>query len=259
MPSLFVPHGGGPAFFMQGSLHKVFQPMADFLASIDRILPSEPSTILLITAHWETPLVTFTGGNRPNLIYDYFGFPKDMYNLTYPASGNPEVARRAAELLGSARIDCNIDPEYGWDHGVFIPLKVIYPNANIPIVAMSLEETLDPNLHVSIGHALTPLRDEGVLILGSGMSYHNLHQILGDGNGSVEFDQWLDNALAGDHAHRKASLNRWNSAPSARKAHPREEHLLPLMVASGAGSDEPAIKLWEGAADKTRLSAWAFN
>lgn len=258
MPALYLPHGGGPAFFMNGPMEQVFRPMARFLASVDELLPRRPSAILVVTAHWESATVALTGSPAPELIYDYYGFPPETYELPYAAPGSPELANRAAGLLQAAGIDALVDDRYGWDHGVFIPLKVMYPAADIPVVAMSLQAGLDPEAHHAIGAALRPLRDQDVLIVGSGMSYHNLRQAMNGGRDSVQFHAWLDDALARDTAGRRAALARWSVAPAGRASHPREEHLLPLMVASGAGSDAPARKIWDGAYADTKVAAWAF-
>lgn len=258
MPAAYIPHGGGPAFFMHDGMADMFRPMGEFLAGFNALLPAKPSAILIITAHWEEPVVTVTGGTNPALIYDYYGFPKETYALTYPAPGSPELAAKVAGLLRQAQIAVEVDPAHGWDHGVFIPLKVMYPQADIAVVAMSLKTGLDPQAHVAIGKALRPLRDEGVLIVGSGMSYHNLRQ-LGNGPAAAQFDHWLDGALHGDAAHRQAQLAQWSTAPAGRLSHPREEHLLPLMVASGAGSDAVGRKLWSGLVGPTAVAAWAFD
>lgn len=239
-------------------MHDMFEPMARFLERVPSLLPAAPRAILVVTAHWEAEVVSFTGGPRPQLIYDYYGFPKETYELRYDAPAEPALARRAANLLRDASIDARVDDAHGWDHGVFIPLMVMYPTASIPVVAMSLHRSLDPAFHVSVGAALRPLRDDGVLIVGSGMSYHNLRD-LGGVAAAAAFDGWLDAALAGDARHRGEQLARWAEAPAGRAAHPREEHLLPLMVASGAGGDRPGDKVWEGAVVKTRVSAWAFG
>jgi aromatic ring-opening dioxygenase catalytic subunit (LigB family) len=135
----------------------------------------------------------------------------------------------------------------------------MFPQANIPVLAMSLQAGLDPLAHIAMGQALRSLRDAGVLIVGSGMSYHNLGGSSNAANESLTFDAWLDTALQGDSAHRKARLAQWTAAPAARQSHPREEHLLPLMVASGAGSDAPAQKIWNGKVGQTTVSAWAFD
>ncbi len=259
MPALFLPHGGGPAFFMSGPMHDMFVPMEKFLAGVHANLPAKPTAILVVTAHWEADQATFSGAARPELIYDYYGFPQETYALAYPAPAAPALAQEAAALLRQAGMEALVSPDHGWDHGVFIPLKVMFPQADIPVVAMSLKAGLDPAVHVAMGEALRALRQQGVLIVGSGMSYHNLRSFGNGGPAALEFDGWLDSALNGDAAHRSAQLARWADAPSARAAHPREEHLLPLMVVSGSGSDTPARKIWQGAAGDTRISAWAFD
>lgn len=258
-PSLYIPHGGGPAFFMQGPMQRMFAPMQEFLAGLHQTLPADPTAILLVTAHWESPLVHLTGNAQPQLVYDYFGFPPEMYSLRYDAPGAPALAAKSAALLQAAGIQAQVDPDYGWDHGVFIPLKVMFPHANIPVVAMSLQTGLDPLAHIAMGKALRTLRNEGVLIVGSGMSYHNLRGSPNAGAESRTFDAWLDTALQGDRAHRQTQLAHWAAAPAARESHPREEHLLPLMVASGAGSDAAGQKIWMGAVGQTYVSAWAFD
>ena len=258
MPAVYLPHGGGPAFFMDGGMGDMFRPMGVFLGAFHTLLPARPTAILVITAHWEATVPTTTGGQNPALIYDYYGFPKETYEITYPAPGSPALAQDAANLLRQAGIDAVVDAQYGWDHGVFIPLKLMFPGADIPVVAMSLKVGLDPAEHVAIGAALRPLRNQGVLIMGSGMSYHNLRQ-MGNGAAAAQFDHWLDTALSGDSAHRRDRLAQWAEAPAGRLSHPREEHLLPLMVASGAGSDVPGRKLWSGLVGPTAVSAWAFS
>jgi aromatic ring-opening dioxygenase catalytic subunit (LigB family) len=258
MPAVYLPHGGGPAFFMDGPMGDMFQPMAEFLASFDTLLPRTPSAILVVTAHWEAPVVTVTGATRPELIFDYYGFPRETYELNYDAPASPALAQQAAALLADAGIDVAIDPAYGWDHGVFIPLKVMYPDAQIPVVAMSLKVGLDPTTHIAVGKALRPLRDQDVLIVGSGMSFHNLQRMANGARDAELFDGWLNDVLVGNATQRAAHLAKWSSAPAGRASHPREEHLLPLMVASGAGSDQPGVKLWPGWVGDTRVAAWAF-
>ncbi len=258
MPSVYLPHGGGPAFFMSGGMADLFRPMGRFLATFSGQLPFRPKAILVVTAHWEAAVTTFCGGPQPQLMYDYHGFPPETYSLTYAAAGAPELAERVAGLLRQAGHQAAVDPAHGWDHGVFIPLKQMFPKADIPVLAMSLKLGLDAREHQAIGEALRSLRHDGVLIMGSGMSYHNLRQ-MGNAAAASEFDRWLDSALAGDAEHRRIRLAQWSLAPSARIAHPREEHLLPLMVASGAGGDAPGRKLWTGAVGPTAVSAWAFD
>lgn len=259
MPALFIPHGGGPSFFMTGERKQRYQATEDFLRGIQHTLPQKPRAILIVTAHWETAVPALTGGANPGLIYDYYGFPPETYTLQYAAPGAPLLAKRAAELLRHAGFPCNVDAHYGWDHGVFIPLKVMYPAADIPVVAMSLHESLDPELHVDLGLALSSLREEGVLILGAGMSYHNLRDFAAQAPASHAFHDWLDQALAGNWNERREHLATWQTAPGGRASHPREEHLLPLMVASGAGSDAPGRTLWRGTIGPTSIGAWRFD
>ena len=256
---MYLPHGGGPSFFMTGERKRRYQPTEDFLRGVHRLLPAKPSAILIVTAHWETEVPSFTGGERPELIFDYYGFPPETYQLQYKAPGSPGLAKRAAEMLRSASYEANVDAEYGWDHGVFIPLKVMFPDADIPVVAMSLQSSLDPTLHSELGAALRGLRDDGVLIVGAGMSYHNLGNFAAGAPASFAFHDWLDTALSGNWQERCRNLAQWSTAPGGRASHPREEHLLPLMVASGAGSDLPARRLWRGAVGPSTLGAWAFD
>jgi len=258
MPSLYLPHGGGPAFFMSGNMADLFRPMGDFLAKLPTLLPERPRAILVVTAHWEAPVPTFCDASAPELLYDYHGFPPETYAIRYPAPGAPELAHTAVDLLRKAGLPAAVESARGWDHGVFIPLKMVFPDADIPVLAMSLKQGLDPREHVDIGEALRPLRADGVLIVGSGMSYHNLRQ-MGNSAAAIEFDHWLDGTLAEDAEHRRTALAQWSDAPSGRISHPREEHLLPLMVASGAGGDAPGRKLWSGAVGATAVSAWAFD
>ncbi|MBO9518265.1 MAG: dioxygenase [Porphyrobacter sp.] len=239
-PSLFIPHGGGPCFFMPDP-QGVWTKMGDYLRALPGSLPETPKAILIISGHWEERAFTFTGsGSHPGLIFDYYGFPPETYRLSWPAPGAPWLAERGAELLREAGLPVEIDQERGFDHGVFIPLKVAFPDADVPVVQMSLHASLDPALHLAAGRALAALRDEGVLVLGSGMSFHNL-RAMGDprvAEPSAEFDRWLADASESSPEQRAEQLSRWATAPWARLCHPREEHLIPLMVAAGASAGE---------------------
>ena len=213
------------------------------LADMPRQLGRTPRAVLMVSAHWEERDFTLTSHPRPPMIYDYGGFPDYTYRIRYDAPGDPTLAERTRQLLETAGLPARLDPERGFDHGAFTPLRVIYPDANVPVVQLSLKRGLDPDIHLVMGRAMQPLRDEDVLIVGSGLSYHNLREFF-DGRGfrpSAEFDAWLNSVLL--HAERGARgklLAAWESAPSARAAHPREEHLLPLMVALGAAGDDAA-------------------
>jgi len=237
-PSLFIPHGGGPCFFMPDP-RGTWTRMGEYLRALPATLPDPPRAILVISGHWEERAFAFTGAEaHPGLIFDYYGFPPETYRLAWPAPGAPWLAERGAALLRAADLPTAIDPARGFDHGVFVPLKVAWPEAEVPVVQMSLHASLDPALHLAAGAALAPLRDEGVLVIGSGMSFHNL-RAMGDprvAEPSRQFDRWLAEAAGAPGAERAAGLAQWEAAPFARLCHPREEHLLPLMVAAGASA-----------------------
>lgn len=198
---------------------------------------------------------------RPPMLYDYYGFPPASYEIQWPAPGDPVVAARVRELLGAAGIESAADPERGFDHGTFVPLKLVYPAANIPTVQLSLQRGLDPAAHLAIGRAIAPLRDEGVFVIGSGMSYHNMGGFRDPGALPVSeaFDAWLRDTLARDPADRDARLTAWAEAPAARGAHPREEHLLPLMVVAGAAGADLGRVSFGGKMMGVRLSAHDFG
>ncbi|TXC69596.1 dioxygenase [Sphingomonas ginsenosidivorax] len=257
-PSLFIPHGGGPCFFMPDPAG-TWTGMAAYLRGIAATLPGRPTAILVVSGHWETRGFAFTGAARPPLIYDYGGFPAHTYELRYDAPGAPDLAARAAALLQDAGMTATIDPQRGLDHGVFVPLKVAFPDADIPVVEMSVDRDLDPALHLAAGRALAPLRDAGVLIVASGMSFHNMRGY-GDPRftaPSQQFDDWLSEAVALPGDERAAALTAWADAPAARLSHPAEEHLLPLMVAAGA-SDAPGVHDYAELVMHTAISGYRF-
>jgi aromatic ring-opening dioxygenase catalytic subunit (LigB family) len=242
LPTLYLPHGGGPCFFMEWTMGPpdTWNRMAEWLRGIDRSLPASPTALLVVSAHWEAPLPTVTSAAAPPLLYDYYGFPPHTYDLQWPAPGSPDLATRTRALLADAGIDAGASAERGFDHGVFVPLLLAYPDAQLPTVQLSLRAGLDPAAHIAIGRALAPLREEGVLIVGSGMSYHNMGGFMTPGakHHSARFDAWLAQTIRENPLTRDADLTEWTRAPSARESHPREEHLLPLMVVAGAaGSD----------------------
>lgn len=258
-PAFYVPHGGGPCFFMddpQGN----WTGMAAFLRSLPASLPEPPRAIVCVSGHWETAGLAATSGVAPPLVFDYYGFPPHTYQLKYPAPGDPALAAELAAILSAAGFPAKLDPVRGFDHGVFVPLKVVYPDVQIPVVELSLERSLDAALHVSIGRALRSLRDQGVLLFCAGMSFHNL-QAMGDPRAlapSMAFDAWLTEAveMAGDA--RAARLAQWHTAPAARIAHPRHEHLLPLMVAAGA-SEAPGRRIYSEQVLDMAISGYRFD
>jgi aromatic ring-opening dioxygenase catalytic subunit (LigB family) len=241
-PTLYIPHGGGPCFFMDWTMgpRDTWDALAGWLRNVPLALPETPKALLVVSAHWEAPAPTVTSAPAPPLLFDYYGFPPHTYQLTWPAPGSPELASRVRGLLAGAGIESSEDGRRGFDHGVFVPLKVAYPEPRIPAVQLSLQAGLDPARHVAIGRALEPLRSEGVLIVGSGMSYHNMRgfNAAASRDASLRFDRWLTGVVAEEPSKRDAALAAWAKAPSARECHPREEHLLPLMVAAGAAGDD---------------------
>ena len=245
LPTFYIPHGGGPCFFippMAGLPADTWDGMAAFLRSVPHLAGSKPRAILVISAHWECEVATILSPENHTLLFDYYGFPESSYRLTYPAHGSEPVAQRVAELLAQAGIDSAREEQRGLDHGVFIPFKVSHPAADIPIVQLSLLAGLDPAEHIALGRALAPLRDEGVLIIGSGMSYHNLRSFFASHGSAVSaataFDTWLGAAISAAPEQRSTLLAGWQLAPGARDCHPRSEHLIPLMVAAGAAGDD---------------------
>lgn len=259
LPAFYVPHGGGPCFFMDDP-GGVWKGMAAFLRSLPASLPSVPRAILVVSGHWETRGFALTSHDAPPLIYDYYGFPPHTYALRYDVPGDAALAAEAAALIQAAGLRATLDTARGLDHGVFIPLMVIYPEARIPVVELSLDGSLDAGLHLRLGAALRPLRERGVLILCAGMSFHNLGA-MGDPRAlapSTAFDDWLTAAVSLPGAARAEQLSRWESAPFARLAHPRPEHLLPLMVAAGA-SEAPGRRVYSEAVLEMAISGFRFE
>lgn len=216
--------------------------MAAYLRGIPATVGHQPDAILVISGHWERDRPTVLTADRHTLLFDYYGFPEHTYRLTYPARGSEKVAVRVRKLLGAGGMPAEEEHQRGLDHGVFVPFKLIYPDADVPIVQLSLLHSLDPAMHLAMGRAIAPLRNEGVLIVGSGNSYHNLSEFFSPnpdaGALSAQFDEWLGAAIQAAPAERERLLAHWHEAPGARASHPRAEHLLPLMVAAGAAGDD---------------------
>ncbi|MDR0480685.1 MAG: dioxygenase [Gallionellaceae bacterium] len=264
LPTFYIPHGGGPCFFMEWTMGPpdTWEKMANWLRGLAADVGVRPQAILVISAHWESPQITVQKQAQPPLLYDYYGFTPHTYQLKYDAPGNPALAQRIAGLLQDAGMATRIDSERGLDHGVFVPFKLIYPDADIPVVQVSLQAGLDPAAHLAMGRALAPLRQEGVLIVGSGMSYHNMRGFF-SGNGvadSRQFDAWLTETVElPDTAARDLRLKQWEQAPAARAAHPREEHLLPLMVVAGAAEADTGRRVFTDQVMNAQVSAYRFG
>ena len=240
-PAIFIPHGGGPCFWMEspppfGS--HAWDKLRDHLSGLAASLPERPKAFLVVTAHWEAAEPTVSVNPRPSMLFDYYGFPEHTYKLSYPAPGAPELGEEVKRLIEAAGLPVATDASRGFDHGVFVPFLIVDPKAEIPVVMLSLRKDLDPAFHIRLGKALAPLRDKGVAIVGSGMSFHDLrHFFDGDTAASAAFDTWLDATAKAPAPEREARLTAWANAPYARACHPREEHLLPLMVVAGAAGD----------------------
>ena len=261
LPTYFIPHGGGPWPFMPERT-AALASLTAFLRGLLTDAGPAPRAIVVISGHWEEPQPTVSSRTDYSMLYDYYGFPPETYELQYPAPGSPQVAGEVVEALAAAAIPAQTEHERGYDHGVFVPFMLVAPEATIPIVPLSLIDGLDPARHIELGAALAPLRREGVLIVGSGMSFHNLRALYGGADvlaRSNRFDAWLNDAAAGDPAAREARLTAWASAPEARFAHPREEHLLPLMVAAGAAAGEPGRNVYRNDIMGAATSGFRFG
>jgi aromatic ring-opening dioxygenase catalytic subunit (LigB family) len=245
-PTYFLSHGGGPWPYMHGPMRAHFRLMERALQDIPAQLPEVPKAVLVVSGHWEEETFTVSSSPAPGMVYDYYGFPPETYQIRYPAPGSPQVAARVQQLLIAAGWPVNADAERGFDHGTFSMMQPIYPDAAMPVVQLSLKTNMDPAEHLAAGRALAPLREEGILIIGSGQSYHNLRRWNPQGSEpAAAFDAWLRKSLLGTSpAERNAALLAWQQAPAARAAHPREDHLIPLMVVAGAAGDDPATAIY---------------
>ncbi|MEZ5323316.1 MAG: class III extradiol ring-cleavage dioxygenase [Microthrixaceae bacterium] len=246
LPTYFISHGGGPWPWIKDLLPGDFTALEVSLRAISDQIGTTPRAVLAVSGHWEEPRFTVQSNPNPPMLYDYGGFPEFTYRIEYPAPGSPAVAARVADLLEAAGIAHDDDPDRGFDHGVFAPLYVMYPEADVPVLQLSIRHGYDPAEHLALGRALAPLRDEGVLIVGSGLSYHNLRAMGGAGVApSRAFDRWLYESLVeADAAERTRRLTDWSRAPGARESHPREDHLIPLMVAVGAAERDAGTRTY---------------
>ena len=238
---LYLPHGGGPMPLLGDPGH---EKLISFLQSATRHI-EKPDAIVVISAHWEEPQATLTAGAAPDLIYDYGGFPPESYEIRYPASGHPLLAKEIAGRLEAQSIPVRLDLHRGFDHGMFVPLKLMYPEANIPCLQLSLMDNLDAGLHLALGKSLSSLLvDKNILVIGSGMSFHNIRSFfvpeLVSQEDAVGFNGWLKETCTSNllsEEEREQALINWQQAPGALKCHPRPEHLLPLHVCYGMAKD----------------------
>jgi aromatic ring-opening dioxygenase catalytic subunit (LigB family) len=244
LPTYFISHGGGPWPWLP-DMRKMMHLLEASLAAIPSQLSEKPKAILMISGHWEANDFAVMASAHPPMVYDYGGFPPHTYQIKYSAPGAPALAGRVVELLKAAGLPTHLDATQGYDHGTFAPMQIMYPDADMPLFQVSLKHKYDPAAHFALGRALAPLRDEGVLIVGSGLSYHNMRGFGPQGKlPSAEFDAWLNTALMSAPVQREELLLAWEAAPSARACHPQEDHLIPLMAALGAAEDEVATRVY---------------
>ncbi len=244
MPTYFISHGGGPWPWMPDWRARFVNLEASFVQMV-KDLPETPKAILMISGHWEDDSFAVMTSAHPPMVYDYHGFPPHTFQIQYKAPGAPDIARRAADLIAAAGLPVRLDDRQGYDHGTFVPAYVMYPDASVPLFQISLRKGYSPAEHLALGRALAPLRDEGVLILGSGLSYHNL-KLFGPGAKvpSEAFDAWLGDVLALPPAERTEKLLNWEEAPYARVSHAEEDHFLPVFAALGAAETEVATRVY---------------
>lgn len=234
---VYLSHGGGPFPLLGDEAHsELVENLKTISASIKK-----PSAILVVSAHWEEDVPAITAGVKPGLIYDYYGFPDESYDIQYPAPGNPDLAKAVASRLIEKGITAQLDKNRGFDHGLFVPLKIMYPEADIPCVQLSVVNDLDPTKHIEIGEALTGLEYDNLLIIGSGFSFHNMKAFFSPSTHETRtknesFEAWLIDTCSNTNVNeneRRRLFEYWEQAPYARYCHPREEHLLPLHVCYG--------------------------
>lgn len=243
---MFVSHGGGPWPFIE-EMRAMFTKTEREFAALPSRLPAKPKAVLVITGHWEAAQFSVSTSAHPPMDYDYFGFPPHTYSLQYPAPGSPALAARVTDLLAVGGITCGQDPARGFDHGTFVPVGLMYPQADVPVVLLSMKSGYDAAEHIRVGTLLEPLRDEGILILGSGLTYHNMR---GFGNPAstpvaAAFEHYINETVTQpDAAQRNRMLVEWTKAPGARLAHPREDHLIPLMVVAGAAGTDRGARIF---------------
>ena len=261
LPTYFLSHGGGPWPYMDGAFRANFTQLEASLKAIPLELKLKPRAVLMISGHWEAADFAVMASPKPPMVYDYGGFPAHTYEVSYPAPGDPALAERVRSLISAAGLPASLDTVQGFDHGAFTTMFPMYPDAEVPLVQLSMLRNYDPEAHLALGRALAPLRDEGVLIVGSGLSYHNL-RAFGPAarTASAAFDAWLqDTLLRTAPGARSEALRHWSDAPAARQAHPREDHLIPLMVAVGAAEAEQATCIYHEAAFMGGVTASSFR
>jgi len=255
LPTVFVSHGA-PTLAMGSS------DARNFLSGLGDTL-GQPRAILCISAHWETATPMVSAAPAPETIHDFYGFPRALYEISYPAPGAEALAERAAALLAATGLECGIDTERGLDHGAWVPLMLMYPAADVPVIQLSVLPATSADTHIAMGRALAALRHDGVLVLASGSAVHNLRHFVPDGKDvpdwAISFDDWLTEAVETSSAERIGGY--LAEHPDALTAHPTAEHFLPLPVAFGAAGEEPKGRvLYRGFMDGAlSMAAFAFD
>lgn len=262
LPTYFLSHGGGPWPWMAGDFRRMFDKLEQSLVEMRTELHDMPKAVLVVSGHWEENGFAVSSAEQPGMVYDYYGFPEYLYRIRYGAPGSPALAMRVRDLMAAAGIEARLDPTRGFDHGTFSLMKPLYPDESIPVIQLSLDARLQPELHLAVGRAIASLRDENVLIIGSGLSYHNLRAMHGTSGHEPSrlFDTWLRQVLVDTlPTERTQRLIHWEQAPFARAAHPREDHLIPLMVVVGAAENDPGAVTYHQTDFAGGLTASSFR
>jgi aromatic ring-opening dioxygenase catalytic subunit (LigB family) len=247
LPTYFLSHGGGPWPWLKAERGSLYDQLEASLHEVRRELGQVPRAVLMVSGHWEASRYLLSSSARPPMEFDYSGFPEHTYRIRYDAPGAPALAEQIRTTLERGGVASGLDPRRGYDHGTFTLMHTMYPEAEMPLLQLSLQERFDPVEHLKVGELLAPLRDEGVLVVGSGFSFHNMRSMWNGAGAeaSATFDRWLDDTLVTSSAEeRRRLLSRWSTAPAARVAHPREDHLLPLMVAAGAAGNDVGTRVF---------------
>lgn len=244
MPTYFISHGGGPWPWLPDMAAQL-DPLARSLARMPDEIGQRPKAVLMISGHWEEDAFAVMTGPQPPMVYDYYNFPPETYEISYPAPGAPALAQQTAEMIAAAGLPVTRDATRGFDHGTFVPMAVMYPDAEMPLFQVSMRHNYSPAEHFALGRALAPLRDQGVLIVGSGLSYHNLREFGPQAKApSTAFDTWLSDMLDQSPEARTQGILNWEAAPYARQCHAKEDHLVPLFAALGAAENDPALRVY---------------
>jgi aromatic ring-opening dioxygenase catalytic subunit (LigB family) len=261
LPTYFLSHGGGPWPWLKEMRPGVYDKLQQSLHDVRRELGELPRAVLMISGHWESDRFLLSSAARPPMYYDYSGFPPHTYQIRYDAPGEPALAETVRSMLEQGGLPTGLDARRGYDHGTFSLMHVLYPEAELPLVQLAMKADFDPAEHIRVGGLLAPLRDQGVLIVGSGFSFHDTRSIInGAGKAaSATFDSWLDETLRATPEDRTRRLINWERAPAARAAHPREDHLIPLMVAAGSAGEDAAVRVYHESSFMGSITASSYR